>query len=229
MRKKLKKVIKGLKKASKTHAQQARSLQSIKKLRYGGDTMGGPNDKSKSTNEGHSRFEVGSGYYGETPKTKTSGNGGGNKKPPKVKTGDGGDVPFKAPLPYVGPVSALINLGAYGNYKGRQRYSKKKGLYRDYYKTQKEVLQPNSPTGKQYLKDAGYNKRPPEMPRDNDGPPPIILPVSQAASVNESLNTVESPYKKPTVVDGVFNYTVGLKKGGMLLKGKPKLTKKGWK
>lgn len=75
-----------------------------KHFRYGGDTMGGPNDKSnagqgsgsqgpaggqssggnysggnnnnnKGSDHGHSRFDVGSGYYGET---KTSNKGGDN-------------------------------------------------------------------------------------------------------------------------------------------------------
>ena len=52
-----------------------------KHFRYGGDTMGGPNDRARSSNRGsdrgHSRFDVGSGYYGET-RTSTSNKGGDN-------------------------------------------------------------------------------------------------------------------------------------------------------
>jgi hypothetical protein len=100
-------------------------------------------------------------------------------------------------------------------------------LYRDAYKTTNKVLQPNSPTGKDYLKDAGYGKRP-EMQPDRDGPPPILPPVSQVAQVNEPLTPLSS-YTKPTVTNGRFNYSVGFKRGGLLRQGKPKLAKKGWK
>ena len=103
-------------------------------------------------------------------------------------------------------------------------------MYRDHYKTTGTVLQPNSPKGKEYLKDAGYGKTTPVVADNNGGgPKKPILPIPQAASVNEPLDSVDSAYKKPTVVDGVFNYSVGFKKGGMLRQGKPKLAKKGWK
>ena len=146
------------------------------------------------------------------------------------------DVPFKAPLNFaqstalglVVPFSGTaINFAARQNYKGRQKFAKKEGLYRDVYKTTGKVLQPNSPTGKDYLKDAGYGKRP-EMQPDRDGPPPILPPVSQVAQVNEPLTPLSS-YTRPTVTNGRFNYSVGFKKGGMLRQGKPKLAKKGWK
>ena len=235
MRKKIKKVIKGLQKASKTHAKQAGVLKKVLKVKK---FRGGGMDASKSDfspNQGAVTSDAG---FENTSKSKVSSNvggggGGGNKKPPKTKTGGGGgntDVPFKAPLPTVGLISGAINLGAYANYKGRQRYSKKKGLYRDHYKTTGTVLQPNSPKGKEYLKDAGYGKTTPVVADNNGGgPKKPILPIPQAASVNEPLDSVDSAYKKPTVVDGVFNYSVGFKKGGMLRQGKPKLAKKGWK
>ena len=144
------------------------------------------------------------------------------------------DVPFKKPLgfgksiiassifPGLGPA---INYSAKQQYKRRQKFAKKEGLYRDNYKTTGKVLQPNSPTGKKLLKDAGFNK-PTPLPIDrNEGKKLLPIPVkaAEAASVNENS------YKKPTVTDGVFNYSVGLKKGGLLIQGKPKLAKKGWK
>jgi len=143
------------------------------------------------------------------------------------------DVPFKNPLstaqsialssiiPFGGP---LVNYAAKQNYKSRQKFAKKEGLYRDTYKTTGKVLQPNSPTGKEYLKDAGFGKQP-KMQLGGDGPPPILPPVSQVAQVNEPL----SSYTKPTVTNGRFNYSVGFKKGGILRQGKPKIAKKGWK
>ena len=146
------------------------------------------------------------------------------------------DVPFKAPLNFAQSTAlgllvpfsgTAINLAAKQNYKGRQKFAKKEGLYRDVYKTTGKVLQPNAPIGKQYLKEAGYGKRP-EIQPDRDGPPPILPPVSQAAQVNEPLTQLSS-YTKPTVTNGRFNYSVGFKRGGMLRQGKPKLTKKGWK
>jgi len=144
------------------------------------------------------------------------------------------DVPFKPPLstaqslglglvvPFLG---TGINFAAKQQYKSRQKFAKKEGLYRDAYKTTGKVLQPNSPVGKDYLKDAGFGKQP-EMQEDFDSDGPQILPpVPQVAQVNEPL----SFYKKPTVTNGRFNYSVGFKKGGMLRQGKPRLTKKGWK
>ena len=82
------------------------------------------------------------------------------------KTTGGGDVPFKAPLPNVGPLSVAI----------------KEGLYRDHYKTTGKTLQPNSPAGKTYVKEAGYGKTS-QTPSDRDGPEPVIpKPVTTTAS-----------------------------------------------
>ena len=146
------------------------------------------------------------------------------------------DVPFKKPLstaqsialsqiiPFGGP---LVNYGAKQQYKARQKFARKKGLYRDFYRSNQTPLQPNAPIGKDYLKEAGFGKRP-EIQPDRDGPPPILPPVSQVAQVNEPLTPLSS-YTKPTVTKGRFNYSVGFKKGGLLRQGKPKLTKKGWK
>jgi len=162
--------------------------------------------------------------------TQSQNFGGKSKIGPVVK-----DVPFKKPLstaqsialsqviPFAGP---LVNFAAKQNYKGRQKFAKKQGLYRDVYKTTGKVLQPNSPTGKDYLKDAGFGRRSETEP-NRDGPQKPILPIP--VTPIEQIKTETSPYKKPTVVDGVFNYSVGLKKGGMLRQGKPKLAKKGWK
>jgi len=53
-----------------------------KNFRYGGDTMGGRNDRSRNSNRGsdrgHSRFSVGSGYYGETRTSNKGGDNGGS-------------------------------------------------------------------------------------------------------------------------------------------------------
>ena len=163
--------------------------------------------------------------------TQSQNFGGRSKIGPAVE-----DVPYKAPLNFAQSTAlgllvpfsgTAINFAAKQNYKGRQKFAKKEGLYRDAYKTTGKVLQPNSPTGKEYLKDAGFGKRP-EIQPDRDGPPPILPPVSEVAQVNEPLTPLSS-YTRPTVTNGRFNYSVGFKKGGLLRQGKPRLTKKGWK
>ncbi len=161
-----------------------------------------------------------------SPGTSTTG---GTREP----TGDGGsqigpvvkDVQFKAPLPNIGLITGALNFGAKQNYKSRQKFSKKEGLYRDFYKTTGKTLQPNSTTGKKYTKDAGLGKKNPITPDRNEGKK--IIPKPTKAATAATVN--ENSYKKPTVKDGVFNYTVGLSNGGMLIQGKPKLAKKGWK
>jgi len=98
------------------------------------------------------------------------GDGGGPKSKigPAVK-----DVPFKKPLGFAGSTIAstifpglgqAINFGAKQQYKARQKFAKKEGLYKDFYKTTGNTLQPNSPLGKNYLKDAGFNKKTPTTP-----------------------------------------------------------------
>ena len=97
--------------------------------------------------------------------------GGSTKTKTTTTTSGSKDVPFKAPLPNVGVITGLINLGAYANYKGRQKFARKEGLYRDHYKTTGKTLQPNSPEGKAYVKEAGYGKPKTTTTPDRDGPP----------------------------------------------------------
>jgi len=123
--------------------------------------------------------------------TQSQNFGGRSKIGPVVK-----DVPFKAPLnlaqslaisqiiPFSGP---LINIAAKLKYKDRQKFAKKQGLYRDVYKTTGKVLQPNAPTGKDYLKQAGYGKSKvaPFLGDDDKGTP--ILPISTTKPVDTTL------------------------------------------
>ena len=108
-------------------------------------------------------------------------------------------------MPFSG---TAINFAAKQNYKGRQKFAKKEGLYRDAYKTTGKVLQPNSPVGKDYLKAAGFGKRPEmKQDQDRDGPPilPPVIPVSTTKPVDENL-------VKPK--DNFFNF-VAYKVGGL--------------
>jgi len=100
---------------------------------------------------------------------------GNNKNTPKSKIGPVvRDAPFRKPfgtkskiaatLVGLGPVTTVGNFAAKQTYKGRQKFARKEGLYRDFYRTTGNTLQPNSPTGKNYLKDAGFNKKTPTTP-----------------------------------------------------------------
>jgi len=60
---------------------------------------------------------------------------------------------------------------------------------------------------------------------DNQSTIKPIMPIAKTP-----IEQIRRAYKKPTVSStGEFGYSVGLKKGGMLRQGKPKLAKKGWK
>ena len=157
------------------------------KADFGAPSGNTNNTSNKGSDHSHSRFAPGSGYYGET-RTKTGG--GGGEKPPGTNTGK--DVPFEKPVPNIGLVTGLINLGAYANYKGRQNFAKKEGLYRDFYRANKTPLQPNSPVGKSYLKEAGYGKTP-EMTPDRGGSPTSVPPPTAVAA--KPVTAVPKPFK----------------------------------
>ena len=215
-------------------------LRKVTKARGGMDASKsdfGGGSKSPGGGEGRDRDyqQRGMSKADYAKSTQSQNFGGRSKIGPAVE-----DVPYKAPLNFAQSTAlgllvpfsgTAINFAAKQNYKGRQKFAKKEGLYRDAYKTTGKVLQPNSPVGKDYLKDAGFGKQT-KMQEDFDRDEPQILPpVSQVAQVNEPLTplTPLSSYTRPTVTNGRFNYSVGFKKGGLLRQGKPKLTKKGWK
>lgn len=121
--------------------------------------------------------------------------GGSSKTKTTTTTSGSRDVPFKAPLPNIGAVTGLLNLGAYANYKGRQKFSRKEGLYRDYYKSTGKTLQPNSPEGKSYVKEAGYGKAPTVTPDRDRSPTVLPPPTAVAAKPNVTQPNVTQPYK----------------------------------
>jgi len=170
----------------------------IRKLRGGGMDASKPDFKSPSVNK-----SVNQG----------GGNGGGSKIGPVVK-----DVPFQKPLntaasiavgalgiPFLG---TAINFAAKQNYKGRQKFAKKEGLYQDKYKTTGKVLQPNSPEGKKYLKKAGFGGNAPITPIGGGGGNnnnSSIIPIAATKPVDPLLI-------KPK--DNFFNF-VAYKVGGL--------------
>ena len=123
------------------------------------------------------------------------------------------DVPFKKPLstaqslavglvvPFLG---TGINLAAKQQYKSRQKFAKKQGLYRDAYKTTGKVLQPNAPTGKDYLKSAGFGKSKVAPFVGNDKDP--IIPIST------TTKPIDPNLVNPK--DNFFNF-VAYKVGGL--------------
>ena len=180
----------------------------IRKLRGGGMDASKADFKSPSVNKSANQG---------------GGNGGGSKIGPVVK-----DVPFKKPLsssqsfalglavPFAG---TLINFAAKQNYKGRQKFSKKEGLYRDKYKTTGKVLQPNSAEGKKYLKKAGFGGNAPITPIGGGGGNnnnSSIIPIAATKPVDPLLI-------KPK--DNFFNfvaYNVGGLSGGVSFGPPPK-------
>jgi len=73
-------------------------------------------------------------------------------------------------------------------------------------------------------------KRKDVTPIDRDGPETMIAQQPILPVPVTPIEQIRRAYKKPTVSStGEFGYSVGLKKGGMLRQGKPKLAKKGWK
>jgi|5B_taG_2_1085324.scaffolds.fasta_scaffold64558_2 hypothetical protein len=164
----------------------------------------------------------------KTPSTNRSVDvptGGGNQKKVITKTKIGPavkDVPFKKPLsttqsfavslavPFLGNA---INFGAKQTYKGRQKFAKKQGLYRDNYKTTGKVLQPNSPSGKQLTKDAGFLKNTYIPPvGDNGGPGNRDKKVVKPIIPIEATKPVDPLLIKPK--DNFFNF-VAYKVGGL--------------
>ena len=244
MRKKVKKVIKGLEKASKTHAKQAKILKSgLKGFKARGGMDASKADFSTpSGTPGASKGPAGGassgGNYGGGGGNR--GGNGGNRPtsgPPKRKIGGPDttkDVPYKsntlvnliagAALPGGG----LLAEGAQRKaYKDRQKFARKEGLYREYYignqfKTDPaaRVLKPNSPEGQAFIKEAKPMKKP-ELGGTDRGPvarcPDGTLPPCKLDIAKPSL-----PIGKQTFAPKTFEFNFN--EGG-LVRGSGKILK----
>ena len=199
MRKKVKKVIKGLEKASKTHAKQAKVLKSglkVFKARGGMDASRSDFKSPGSNVPGASKGPAGGasagGNYGgnRNPNQTYGGSGGGGNRPPSSppKRKIGGpdttkDVPYKS-NPMVNLLASavvpgggiLTEVAQRKAYKDRQKYARKEGLYREYYignqynpDPTKRTLKPNSPEGKAFIKEAKPEPKPTLGGGDNGG------------------------------------------------------------
>jgi len=93
-------------------------------------------EANKGSDKGHSRFDVGSGYYGEPKTTKTHTGGNGKKITTTSKTSDGKtEKPRFVPSITYGIYKAVKNLGDKHNLKQRTKFARDEGLFRDYAKT----------------------------------------------------------------------------------------------
>ena len=108
-----------------------------------------------------------------TTTTKKKGN-------PFSVTSEPTDTPYKSNMAlniaagFVVPGGSILMEGAQRrNYKKRQEFARKEGLYRDFYKTEKKPFQPNNPANRKYMKEAGYGKSTPTGGRDNDRGPQL--------------------------------------------------------
>lgn len=181
MRKKVKKVIKGLEKASKTHAKQAKILKSGLKVfkAKGGMDASKPDFSPPSSVPGASKGPAGGATIGsgsaQSGSPPGAGGGGRRNQPPtgapKRKIGGPDttkDTPYKsntglnllagAVIPGGGLLSEAAQRKAYTD---RQKYARDQGLYREYYignqynpDPSKRTLKPNSPEGKAFIKEA---------------------------------------------------------------------------
>ena len=204
MRKKVKKVIKGLEKASKTHAKQAKVLKSglkVFKARGGMDASkadfntpsGGVSGASKGPAGGAS---AGGNYGGNRNPSQTYGGGGrdsgGTKTKTTKRTIGGADTTKDAPYKSNTMVNLLAGAAVPGGgilseaaqrkaYKDRQKYARQEGLYREYYignqfkpNPADRVLKPNSPEGKAFIKEAKPTKI--DQQQKDDRGAPILCP-----------------------------------------------------
>ena len=90
------------------------------------------------------------------------------------------DTPYKSNMLLNLAASTLITGGGLiteaaqrRGYKKKQEFARDQGLYRDFYRTEGKIFQPNNPKNRQYMKDAGYGKTTPTGGGDNDRGPQL--------------------------------------------------------
>ena len=240
MRKKVKKVIKGLEKASKTHAKQAKVLKSGLKVfkARGGMDASKADFKSPSGTPGASKgpaggASAGGNYGGNKNPNQTYGGGGGNQPPsgpPKRKIGGPDttkDQPYKSNVGLnilagaIVPGGGLLTEAAQRKaYKDRQKYARKEGLYREYYignqynpDPSKRTLKPNSPEGKAFIKEAKPAPKP-ELGGGDGGSSLTRCPDGTLPPCKLNVPKPNVPIGKQTFAPKMFEFNY--KKGGLV-------------
>ena len=251
MRKKVKKVIKGLEKASKTHAKQAKVLKSglkVFKARGGMDASRADFKSPGSSVSGASKGPAGGATIGSgspqsgSPRRDSGGGGGGGGNrpsgPPKRKIGGPDatkDVPYKSNTMVnllagaVVPGGGLLAEAAQRKaYKDRQKYARKEGLYREYYignqfnpDPTKRTLKPNSPEGKAFIKEAKPAPKPELGGGDDRGPTPLCPDGTLPPCTKVAAPKIE-PIGKAKVQPKMFEFNFN--QGG-LVRGAGKILK----
>ena len=195
------------------------------------------NTSNKGSDHSHSRFDTGSGYYGEP---RTNKGGAGTTKvntppatvnaPPEKKTGFQIN-PVTTTLNIVGSVFGKVpgvgyafELGKKAVKAGRTKTARgetlfgntKKGgagfpITRDYYKATGKPLDVMSPQGEQYMKDAGFlkNKGYTED-KGGGGNQPQLCPDGTYPPCKTPATQIKQPVKKPnTFLSGFQAYDEG--------------------
>tara|TARA_Y100001963_G_scaffold144562_1_gene216842 strand:- start:20 stop:772 length:753 start_codon:yes stop_codon:yes gene_type:complete len=187
--------------------------------------------------------DTGFSHETKTNKTHTGGSGNGNTTTTKIKTTTGGDN--KKSTGFV-PLSIKAagwvldkTIGPWAekqNKKSREKFARKEGLYRDYYRANQYNTDPKartldvmSTTGKDYLKDAGYG--PFQDKKDTragdggqqrcpDGTMPPCAPTTTAAPVAPTT-TSSAPSWQLYPEDSDYITGKGYDTGGGVRKGPP--------
>lgn len=195
--------------------------------------------KNKGSDHSHSRFDVGSGYYGETRTNTGNGGGQGTTKvnmPPSQqasqKAGSNFFNPVTTGLNIVGSLTGRAGLGfvfdagkkvVQGVQKATRTQTAKgetifgntkpgnKGMpiTRDYYRTAGKPLDVISPEGTQYMKDAGFLKNKGYV-ENNGGGNQQLCPDGTYPPCKKPVTQIKQPVTKPNnFLSGFQSYDDG--------------------
>jgi|TARA_R100000479_G_scaffold174292_1_gene122218 hypothetical protein len=223
----------------------------IRKFRGGGMDAGAGSDfkspsVSASVNKGsdhsHSRFETGSGYYGETP-TNTGGGKGTtitNNPPPAATTKSKGVNPVTTGLNIAGALIGKVPFVGYAveaasNLQKKARLQTAKGedilgrtkkgnagmpITRDYYRTTGKPLDVTSPAGKSYMKDAGLLKNPtPPTGGDNNNNMPGLCPDGSSPPCKIPTTQIAKTFKRGPGSDFLKDFRAYDEGGEVIISG----------
>lgn len=154
----------------------------VRKFRGGGMDASKSDFKTPGSGSYSKSYNPGAGGVvqhggGQSKNVKVSGGNGKKKTGPFSVTDEPMDTPYKSNMlvnlaagfviPGGGALSELAQRKAY---KDKQKFARKEGLYRDFYRTEGKPFQPNNPINKQYMKEAGYGRtKTPEKVRGEGG------------------------------------------------------------
>ena len=238
---------------AKKFAMDSAKKGKLAKLKVGGRTDAGPNRTTAShatrgqINEKGQTVGGGQTTRDNNPTTKTT------TTKTTTTTQDPERKFYKGPpqLPTIGPGTWVANkiLGwaapkVYDAKKKRkEKFAKKEGLYRDFYRTETKPLEVMDPKNKSYMKDAGYGKTKTTNDGGGDGPklcpdgrPPPCPPTATKANVKVKPKVKTKyafddfkAYKKGKMISTqskVNGVITGLKKASKLHAGQAKTLSK---